>query len=700
MAMTGQTSFDPMPANPSRDVIFAIGILIILAILFLPIPPAIIDIGLAVSIAFSVLILMVGLWIQQPLHFSSFPTILLIATMLRLSLNISTTRMILSNGHLGEAAAGNIIKGFANFVMGGDFVIGVIVFVILVTVNFVVITKGATRIAEVGARFTLDAIPGKQMAIDADLSAGLLDDKEAQLRRRELEEESSFFGSMDGASKFVRGDAIAGLIITGVNVFGGIIIGVLRHGMSITEAADVFTRLSVGDGLVSQIPALIVSLAAGLLVSKGGTRGSADQAVVEQLAAYPKALMVAAGLLAFLGLAPGLPFFPFMLLAVAMPAVGYILPRRRAAYAQQQQAVHDAKQQKEIERKADSIQSSMEVPALELALGRQLAIKIMLNNEEIGYRISRMRKKFAAAFGFVIPEVKVNEDPSLPPRSYRISVYGTPLAQHQVSLSEVMLITGRPETIPVSKTETKEPAFGSTAWLVPDIYASELKAQGFQVIDPMSQVLTHLSEIVRNNLSQVFSYKDMRRLIDSLDAEYAKLVEEITPNHLSFSGLQAVFKLLLAERVSVRNVTKLLEAVAEIAPYSKRVEQITEHVRMRLSQQICGSIAQDGKLKILRLGNYWDEAFNKALTRDARGEISEFQMAPAELEKFGRNARKRIQELFDQGHQFAVTTSPESRTYVRMIVERLFPSQPVISNLEIARGLDIEVLGEIGNGDQ
>ena len=308
--------------NSSRDVIFAIGILVILALLFLPLPTFFIDFGLALSIAFSVLILMVVLWIQKPLDFSSFPTILLIVTMLRLSLNISTTRLILSEGDKGESAAGSIIEGFASFVMSGDFVIGVIVFVILVTVNFVVITKGATRIAEVGARFTLDAIPGKQMAIDADLSAGLIDEREAQARRRELEEESSFFGSMDGASKFVRGDAIAGLIITGVNVLGGIVIGVWRHGMEVSEAADVFIKLSVGDGLVSQIPALVVSLAAGLLVSKGGTRGSANKAVLGQLANYPKALYMAAGLLIVFALAPGLPFLPFSFLAIGCAVTG------------------------------------------------------------------------------------------------------------------------------------------------------------------------------------------------------------------------------------------------------------------------------------------------------------------------------------------------------------------------------------------
>jgi len=681
--------------STSRDIIFAIGILIILAVLFLPIPPFLIDIGLAFSIALSVLILMVGLWIQKPLDFSAFPTVLLIATMLRLSLNVSTTRLILSNGHQGPTAAGDVINGFAQFVMGGDFVIGLIVFIILVTVNFVVITKGATRIAEVGARFTLDAIPGKQMAIDADLSAGLLDEKEAQARRRELEEESAFFGSMDGASKFVRGDAIAGLIITAINIVGGIVIGVFRYDMPLAEAADVFTKLSVGDGLVSQIPALVVSLAAGLLVSKGGTRGSADEAVVDQLAGYPKALLLASGLMVVFGLTPGLPFFPFVFLAGAMAFTAYIIPLRRAQVEEAERQKTEAEAQRKIEEQADSIQTTLEVPAIELAVGKQLAIKLLIDNNELGYRISRMRKKFAASYGFVIPEVKVTEDFSVPSRGYQIRVFGTSVATETVSLTDLLVIArdGPPPALPYE--EVQEPVFGSRAWRVADVHAHSLKQQGFQSIDAMALVLTHLSEVVRNNLAQLFSYKDMRRLIDGLDKEYLKLVEEISPAHLTFSSLQSVFKLLLAERVSVRNVTQILEAIAEIAHYTKRGDQIVEHVRMRLAQQVCGPITQEGKLKLLRLGAQWDKAFADAIGRDARGEITEFQMAPAELEEFGMNAKKKIKALMDQGHNFAVTTAPESRTYVRMVIERLFPALPVLSNLEIARGVDVEVLGAI-----
>ena len=402
----------------------------ILSILFLPIPPFLIDIGLAFSIAFSVLILMVALWIQKPLDFSSFPVILLISTMTRLSLNIATTRVILSHGHEGHDAAGGVIAGFAELVMGGDFVIGLIVFLILITVNFIVITKGATRIAEVGARFTLDAIPGKQMSIDADLSAGLIDEKEAQRRRRELEEESSFFGSMDGASKFVRGDAIAGLLITAINVFGGIIIGYVRHDMSIGEAADVFVKLSVGDGLVSQIPALIVSLAAGLLVSRGGTAGSTDQAVVNQLGGYPRALMVAAGLILMLALMPGLPFIPFAVLGGGMAFLGWVIPRQLEAANKLKREQDQQTAQQKTDSEKDSVKSVLKTAEIELLLGKQVSTRLLGAHQELAFRVGKMRRKFAGQYGLIVPEIKVSDDIGIPDKAYHIRIHGTTIASN------------------------------------------------------------------------------------------------------------------------------------------------------------------------------------------------------------------------------------------------------------------------------
>jgi flagellar biosynthesis protein FlhA len=685
----------PVEHRNAQDIGFAVGIVFILTVLFLPLPAILIDVGLAFSISLSVLILMVSLWIQKPLDFSAFPTVLLIATLLRLALNIATTRLILSNGADGYTAAGHVIAGFASFVMSGDFVIGTIVFVILVTVNFLVITKGATRIAEVGARFTLDAIPGKQMAIDADLNAGLIDDKEATRRRRELEEESAFFGSMDGASKFVRGDAIAGLIITAVNVFGGIVIGVTRHDMTPAAAADVFTKLSVGDGLVTQIPALIVSLAAGLLVSKGGTRGSAEKAIFDQLGNYPRALLLAAFVMFVLALAPGLPFLPFAMLGVGMSTIAYAIPRRRAEVkAAEADKARQAAQVAEDEAR-QSVKESLKVVEIELCLGKQISVALLKDHDELAHRVAKMRRNFAKQYGFVVPEIKLSEDLAIAPKSYQIKIHGTVVAREELRIGDVLVITGEGALPDVPGDEAREPAFGMKAFWVAETFTRNLKNQGFKPVDNMSVLLTHLREVIRNNLAQLLSYKDMRGLLDRLEPEYRRLLEEITPSQISHSGIQAVLKLLLAERISIRNLNIILEAIAEIAPHSRRAEQIAEHVRMRMAQQICGDLSEGGVLKVLRLGNRWDLAFHQALKRDAKGDVAEFDIDPRLIEQFGSEASKVIRKLMDEGHQFVLVAAPDTRAYLRMVTERLFPTLPVLSHVEIGRGVQIKSLGTV-----
>jgi flagellar biosynthesis protein FlhA len=696
MAGTSAHSIKPVERTAgARDIGFAIGIVFIVTVLFMPLPAALIDLGLAFSIALSVLILMVALWIQKPLDFSAFPTVLLIATLLRLSLNIATTRLILSHGNDGPAAAGHVIAGFANFVMGGNFVIGTIVFVILITVNFLVITKGASRIAEVGARFTLDAIPGKQMAIDADLNSGLIDDKEATRRRRELEEESAFFGSMDGASKFVRGDAIAGIIITAVNVFGGIVIGVTQHDMALGHAADVFTKLSVGDGLVTQIPALIVSLAAGLLVSKGGTRGSAEKAVFGQLGNYPRALLLAAAVTFVLALAPGLPFFPFALLGAVLGFIAYAIPKHRAEVQAAERAKADAEQRAAAEEARHSVKESLKTVEIELCLGKQISGALFKNHDELAQRVAKMRRKFASQYGFVVPEIKVTDDLSIPPKCYQVKIHGTVVASEELRIGDVLVITGEGPKPDLPGEEAREPAFGMKAVWVPDMFAATLKRDGFKPVDNLSVLLTHLREVIRNNLAQLFSYKDMRALLDRLEPEYRRLIEEIAPSQISYSGMQAVLKLLLAERISIRNLHLILEAIAEIALHVRRAEQLAEHVRMRLAQQICGDLSDGGSLKVLRLGNRWDLAFHQSLKRDAKGDVAEFDIDPRLIEQFGAEASKVIRGLMDQGHQFVLVAAPDARPYVRMVTERLFATLPVLSHVEIARGVQIKSLGTI-----
>jgi flagellar biosynthesis protein FlhA len=689
------TSVTPIERNSAQDVGFAVGIVFILTVLFLPLPAVMIDLGLAFSIAVSVLILMVALWIQKPLDFSAFPTVLLLATLLRLSLNIATTRLILSVGHQGSDAAGHVIAGFASFVIGGDFVIGTIVFVILITVNFLVITKGATRIAEVGARFTLDAIPGKQMAIDADLNAGLIDDKEATRRRRELEEESAFFGSMDGASKFVRGDAIAGLIITAVNIFGGMIIGVTQYGMSPGDAAKTFTVLSIGDGLVTQIPALIVSLAAGLLVSKGGTRGSAEKAILAQLGHYPRALLMAGSVMFMLSIAPGLPFFPFAILGSIFLSVAYLVPRRKA----EAKAIEDARKREAeavaADESRDSVKESLRTTEIELCLGKQISTSFLRQHNELVQRVGKMRRNFARQYGFIVPEIKLSDDLGIPPKTYQIKIHGTIVAAEELRIGDVLVVVGDGPRPDVPGDETREPAFGMKAMWIPETLASNVKREGFAPVDNMSVLLTHLREVIRSNLSQLLSYKDMRTLLDRLEPEYRRLIEEMIPSQLSYSGLQAVLKLLLAERVSIRNLHLVLEAIAEVAPHVRRAEQLAEHVRTRMAQQICGDLADNGALKVLRLGNRWDLVFHQSLKRDAKGEVVEFDIDPRLIEQFSTESSKVIRGHMDQGHQFVLVAAPDARPYVRMVTERLFATLPVLSHIEIARGVQIKSLGTV-----
>lgn len=684
-----------VPLRGSKDFVFAFGIAVILAILFVPIPPFLLDLALALSVSMSILILMVALWIERPLDFSAFPLVLLVVTMLRLALNVATTRLILSHGHEGAHAAGDMVGGFANLVMGGDFVIGLVVFIILLTVNFIVISKGAMRIAEVGARFALDAVPGKQMAIDADLSTGLIDEKEARRRRQELEEESAFFGSMDGASKFVRGDAIAGLIITFVNSFGGIIIGVTRHGMDVGSAADVFIKLTVGDGLVTQIPALIVSLAAGLLVSKGANRGTVESSIIKQLGAYPRALSVSAAMLGVMALVPGLPFLPFAILSLTFLAIVIATNNAKLKLFADEAAAKLAATQKKDDLERASPKEILRVAEIELSLGRQISSLFSTSQGELASRVTKMRKRFAAEYGFVIPEIKLSEDIQLGSKDYSIKIHGTVVTKYELRPKEVLVVLGNKEVPSLPGDNVREPAFGLEAMWFPEMFNTELKHLGFKPFDPMSVMLTHLSEVVRNNLAQLLSYRDLRMITESLEPEYRKLLDEIVPGIMSFSTLQGVLKLLLSERVSIRNLNLILESVAEIAPQSRKPELIAEHVRIRMAQQICGDLNEDGRLRVMRLGHNWDSVFLQALKRDGRGEVIEFDIDPANLERFAGDATKQIKPMLEDGKTFVLATAPEARPYVRMIIDRVFPNLPVLSHLEVSRAGQIELIGSM-----
>ncbi len=500
---------------------------------------------------------------------------------------------------------------------------------------------------------------------------------------------------MDGASKFVRGDAIAGLLITAINIVGGIIIGYFRHGMEIGEAADVFVKLSVGDGIVSQIPALIVSLAAGLLVSRGGTPGSTDQAVVNQLSGYPRALSVAAALMVLLSIVPGLPMVPFLALGGIMAFGSWFIPRQIEAENKVKREQEEKKVIQTKEAEKDSVKSVLKTAEIELALGKLVSTRLLGAHQELAFRVGKMRKKFASQYGFVVPEIKVTDDIAIQEKSYQIRIHGTTVASNQLRVGEVLVVTGSGRKPKVPGDEIREPAFGMPAVSVLEAFTEELKREGFHPIDNVSVVLTHVSEVIRNNLPQLLSYKDVKILIDRLDPEYKKLADEICSSHMSYSGLQAVLKLLLAERVSIRNLHLILEAVAELAPHVRKTEQIVEHVRVRMAQQLCGDLTDNGVLRVLRLGSKWDLVFHQALKRDAKGEIVEFDIDPRSLEEFSEQASKVIREFMDRGLPFVLVTSPETRSYVRMIIERLFATLPVLSHVELAKGIEIKILGSI-----
>ena len=683
--------FDTMRGG---DIALALGIACILVVLILPMPSWMLDISLAISMAFSVLILMTVLFISRPLDFSSFPTVLLIATMLRLALNLASTRLILANGHEGPDAAGEVIQAFGNFVMGGNFVIGIIVFGILIIVNFIVITKGSGRIAEVSARFSLDAMPGKQMAIDADLSAGLIDENEARTRRRTLEDESNFFGSMDGAAKFVRGDAIAGVLITFINIVGGIIIGVAQKDMNIGDAAQVYTLLTVGDGLITQIPAIIVSTAAGLLVSKSAIDGSADKALFGQLGGYPKALGLSSFLMLSLALLPGIPALPFLLLSGVAGGFAWSATRRgdatAEAAAQEAEAAAAA-----VPVAEEPISNTLQIDNLRLELGYGLLPMI---NAEGGQRltdqIKALRRQLAQDAGFVLPSVRIQDNLQLPANTYVVRVKEIEAGRGELRPNMLLVMDPKGEQISLSGEETTEPTFGLPAMWVDASVREESLFRGYTVVDPPTVITTHLTEIVKDNMAELLSYAETQKLLDELDEDQQKLIADLVPNQISVGGLQRVLQNLLGERISIRDLPTILEGVSEACGFTRNVNGITEHVRARLARQISNAqINEQGFIPMLTLSPQWEQAFAESIAGE--GDDKQLAMAPAKLQEFIRVVRSGFEQHAMTGESPVLLTSPGIRPYVRSIVERFRPTTVVMSQNEVHPKVQIKTLGQI-----
>ena len=692
-ALTGGSTGSPFKMK--GDVALALGVVAILTVLVLPLPTWLLDISLAISLSFSVLILMTVLFIERPLDLSSFPTILLISTMIRLSLGLASTRLILAHGHEGKAAAGHVIEAFGGFVMQDNYVIGVIVFSILIIVNFVVITKGAGRIAEVAARFSLDAMPGKQMAIDADLSAGIINEGEAKSRRLALEQESGFFGAMDGASKFVRGDAIAGLLIVFINIIGGIIIGVAQKDMDFGKAADTYTHLTIGDGLVTQIPALIVSIAAGLLVSKAGIKGSADKALFAQLSNHPQALMLSAGLMLTLAVLPGVPAFPFLLMAGMASLFAYNVKETRKKEVVVREAADTAEKAK-IPVAEEPISKALAIDTLRIELGYGLLP--LVNSHEKGKltdQIKGLRRQLAEDMGFILPSVRIQDNLQLPATTYVLRIKEIEAGRGEIRPNMLLCMNPSGGKIELPGENTREPTFGLPAmWISPE-YREEAHFKGYTVVDPSTIVTTHITEIIKDNMSDLLSYAETQKLLDELPKTHQKLVADIIPAKISVTGLQRVLQNLVNERISIRDLSTILEGVAEATGFTNNITQITEHVRSRLSRQICDQHTSKtgGYVPLLTLAPDWEQAFAESLI--GQGEDKQLAMPPTQLQQFIQSIRKTYEDLAQKGESPVLLTSPPIRPYVRSIIERFRPQTIVISQNEIHPRAKIRTVGTI-----
>ena len=678
------------------DILLALSVITLLVVLVLPMPTWALDAALAISITFSVLILITALFIQKPLDFNTFPTVLLLATMLRLALNMASTRLILSDGHQGPSAAGQVIEAFGNFVMGGNFVIGIIVFTILVIVNFIVITKGSGRIAEVTARFSLDAMPGKQMAIDADLSTGLIDEDEARTRRKELEEESTFFGAMDGASKFVRGDAIAGILITFINIVAGMIIGVAQNDLSFAEAAESYTRLTVGDGLVSQIPALIVSTSAGLMVTKAGVTGATEAALGRQLAGQPKVLGLVSFLMFSMSILPGMPMLPFVILSAITGFGAYYVHNKNNVGLEQELVEAENTTVDPTAAAEEPISTALKIDFLRLELGYGLLslISAPKDGQRLTDQIKALRRQMAIEVGFVMPSVRIQDNMQLPANTYVLRVKEIESARGELRPTMLLVMDPRGEEISLPGEKTTEPTFGLPAMWIEEANREEALFRGYTVVDPATVVTTHLTEVIKDNMSDLLSYAETQKLLDELDKEHQKLVAEMIPTQISMGGVQRVLQNLLTERVSVRDLPTVLEGISEACGLTRNVMMITEHVRSRLARQLSDqNINDQGFIPLVTLSPQWEQTFAESLV--GQGDDKQLSMPPTRLQEFIAALRTTFERHAMMGEAPVLLTSPGSRPFVRSIVERFRPMTVVMSQNEIHPKAQIKTVGQV-----
>ena len=679
--------------SQSPDILAAIGILMIMVVMIVPIHPFILDLLLALSLALSVMIMLVSLYTKKPLDFSTFPSVLLISTLFRLALNVASTRNILIHGPSeGTEAAGTIIKSFGEFVVEGNFVVGIVIFIILVIINFMVVTKGAGRVAEVAARFTLDAMPGKQMAIDADLNAGLINDVEAKRRRKEVAEEADFYGSMDGASKFVRGDAIAGILITAINIIGGIIIGVVQNGMDIGKAAETFTLLTVGDGLVTQIPALIISTAAGILVTRNTNDDNIGTQVHKQFKVHPKAIYIAGAVLVFFGLIPGLPKLPFFAMGAMLGFVAYKIEQANTKdeLAEKQKSVEVTKKSS-----PQNLEELLNMELVELEVGYGLVHLVDTEqNGDLLERITHMRKIFALDWGVIIPSVKIKDNLELKPGGYSVKIKGIQIAKGEL-MSDYFLAMD-PGTVieKMDGVETTEPVFGLRAVWISEDQKEDAQYNGYTVVDCSTIVATHLTELLKSNLHELFGRQELVRVVDNFKETNPKLVNDLIPDILNLGIVLKVMKNLLREGVSVRDLRTILETLSEYGPTIKDTEALTEFARQALFRTITEKIKSDsGDIPLFTLDRNIEESIAQNIIQTDQGQ--QLSLDPKVTQIILASLNEKIEEATNMGEKMVVLCSPVIRSHFKRLTEKFIPNLVVVSHNELSPDANIRSLGTV-----
>ncbi|MFN3594445.1 MAG: flagellar biosynthesis protein FlhA [Thiobacillaceae bacterium] len=667
-------------------------IIVVLAMMILPLPPFLLDILFTFNIALAMIVLLIGLYTLRPLDFSVFPTVLLVTTLLRLSLNVASTRIVLMEGHTGPDAAGKVIEAFGHFLVGGNYAVGLIVFIILVVINFVVITKGAGRIAEVSARFTLDAMPGKQMAIDADLNAGLIGEDEARRRRAEIAQEADFYGSMDGAAKFVRGDAVAGIIIMLLNIVGGLSIGVVQHGLSLAEAAKTYTLLTIGDGLVAQIPALIISTAAGMVVSRVSSEQDLNQQLIGQVFAKPQAVFLTAGILTMLGIIPGMPHVAFLLMAAALTGLGFWLLQRQAAAAAQPPAQPAPPPEEPAE---VGWQDVTPVDRLGLEVGYRLVPLVDRTQDgELLRRVRGIRKKIAQDLGFLVPPVHIRDNLQLKPGAYRITLKGVTVGEGEVQVGKYLAINPGRVLGTVQGQATQDPAYGLPAVWIDASQREQAQTYGYTVVDAGTVVATHLSKVINEHAPELLGREETQQLLDHVAKQHPKLVEDLTPKLLPVSTVQKVLQLLLEERVPLRDIRTILETLAEHGARTQDPEALTAAVRAALGRAIIAEIYGGAhELQVMALEPSLEQILTQALAgRGAEG----MGLEPGLAERLVRDTQNAVETMSRNGLPSVLLVGPPIRALLSRFLRRVVPDLKVISHAEVPDGRSVRVAAMIG----